>query len=57
MGKRAESTRGGTPSPERVPEISRLPRAEKNATFFRIAGRVALSDFSGIKGQSDKVTV
>lgn len=48
MGKRAESTCGGTPSHERVPEISRLPGAEKNATFFRVASarRVALADFS-----------
>lgn len=33
MGKRAESTRGGTPSPERVPEISRLPGARKKRHF------------------------
>jgi len=35
MGKRVESTRGGTPSPERVPEISRLPGAKKSDIFPR----------------------
>lgn len=33
VGKRAESTRGDAPSPERVPEISRLPGAEKMRHF------------------------